>query len=122
MKACICHNVSDHTVKQVLSDFFKGIIVHTKRRGDGPDQTQQPNNLDDLHEACSSGEGFNCGKCACYIAELATEHNHNVRLSELRENLPAPAPQTPPSQPASPANEQQNRNPEKAAARPKISA
>lgn len=88
MKACLCRNVSDHTVKQVLADFFKGIIVITKRRGDNEHETQQPNNLDDLHEACSDGQGFNCGSCACYIAELATEHNHNVRLNELKENLP----------------------------------
>ncbi|HEY0901198.1 MAG TPA: hypothetical protein VGD95_03655 [Micavibrio sp.] len=114
MKACICRDVSDHTVKQVLADFFKGIIVHTKRRGDGPEQTQQDNNLDDLHEACS-GDGFKCGKCACYMAELATEHNHNVRMNELRQNLPAPLP----SQVQEPAPAQA-RNPEKLAARPKM--
>lgn len=105
MKACICHNISDRTIKDVLADFFKGVIVITRRRGDAAHETQQDNNLDDLHEACSGGAGFNCGKCACYIAEIATEHNHNVRLSELRENLPAPVVA------ASPA-----RNPEKAPA------
>lgn len=105
MKACICHDISDRTIKEVLSDFFKGIIVITKRRGDASHETQQDNNLDDLHEACSGGAGFNCGKCACYIAEIATDHNHNVRLSELRDNLPAPVVT------ASPA-----RNPEKAPA------
>lgn len=88
MKACICRNISDHKVKQVLADFFEGIIVITKRRGDAAHETRQSNNLDDLHEACSGGLGFNCGKCACYMAELAVEHNHNVRLNELRENLP----------------------------------
>lgn len=88
MKACICRNVSDHTIKQVLADFFKGIIIMTKRRGDGEHQTRQHNNLDDLHEKASDGEGFNCGKCACYLAELATEHNHNVRIAELKENIP----------------------------------
>ena len=109
MKACICHNISDRTIKEVLGDFFKGIIVITKRRGDAGHETQQSNNLDDLHEACSDGAGFNCGKCACYIAELATTHNHNVRLSELRDNLPAPAvtaaPQNPEKGPAAPKRE-----------------
>jgi bacterioferritin-associated ferredoxin len=117
MKACICRNVSDHTVKQVLTSFFKGIIIHTKRRGDGPDQTQHEHNLDTLHEACS-GEGFKCGRCACYMAELATEHNHNVRLNELRENLPAPLVTAErDTAPASPV-----RNPEKTPALPKITA
>lgn len=92
MKACICRDVSDNTVKKVLSDFFRGIIVVTKRRGDGENQTQEPNNLDDLHEACSGGKGFNCGTCACYMADLASEHNHNVRIAELKESLPGPLP------------------------------
>lgn len=90
MKTCICHDISDRTVRAVLADFFKGIIVHTKRRGDAAHETQEPNNLDDLHEACSGGAGFNCGTCACAMAEIATEHNHNVRIAELKENMPAP--------------------------------
>lgn len=105
MKACICRNVSDHTVKQVLADFFKGIMVITKRRGDAGHETQQDNNLDDLHEACSGGQGFNCGKCACYIAELASEHNRNITMAAIKDNLPDPAtisttPQTPEKAPA----------------------
>lgn len=91
MKACICRNVSDHTVKQVLADFFKGIIVITKRRGDAEHETQQTNNLDDLHEACSGGQGFNCGKCACYMAELASTHNRDITMAAIKGNLPAPA-------------------------------
>ena len=84
MKACICHNISDKTVRSILSDFFKGITVIAKRRG----ETDQPNNLDDLHEACSSGEGFNCGTCACAMADLAREHNREITMTKLRESLP----------------------------------
>lgn len=109
MKACICRNVSDHTVKQVLADFFKGIIVITKRRGDAPHETQQANNLDDLHEACSGGQGFNCGKCACYIAEIASEHNRDITMAAIKGNLPAPATVDPASQ-----------TPEKAPAKVKV--
>lgn len=87
MKACVCHDVSDKTVRSILTDFFKGISIITKRRH----ETDQPHNLDDLHEACSGGEGFNCGKCACYMADLAREHNRNITMAQIRESLPAPA-------------------------------
>lgn len=90
MKICICRNLSDHTVRDTLHDFFKGISVVAKRRGDGPDETQQPNNLDDLHEACSGGEGFQCGKCACNLADMAREHNRSMTMQALKDHLPEP--------------------------------
>jgi len=90
MKTCICHNISHHTVTSVLGDLFKGITIITKRRGDAPDSTQQPPNLDDLHESCSGGAGFNCGKCACAMADLAREHNRGITMSQLKDSLPVP--------------------------------
>ena len=95
MKTCICHNISHNTVTSVLGDLFKGITIITKRRGDTEDRTQQPPNLDDLHESCSGGAGFNCGKCACAMADLAHEHNRAITMSQLTDKLPAsPAPAT----------------------------
>lgn len=90
MKVCICRNVSDSTIKQVLSEKFKGIRLIPKRRGDSDDQTQEAHNLDDLHEACSSGEGFNCGKCACHMGEIVDDHNHQVIMSEIGGNMSTP--------------------------------
>ena len=89
MKTCICHNISDKTVISVLAAFFRGVTIITKRRGDLEGHTQESHNLDDLHEACSSGAGFNCGKCACAIADLARDHNRNITMTNLKDSLPA---------------------------------
>ena len=88
MKTCICHNISDKTVISVLAAFFHGVAIITKRRGDLEGHIYESHNLDDLHEACSNGEGFNCGKCACAMADLAREHNRNITMNQLKNNLP----------------------------------
>lgn len=98
MKTCVCHNISDKSIQSVLANFFHGVTIITKRRGDLDGHTQEKGNLDDLHEACSSGKGFNCGKCACAIADLALDHNRNITMNQLKDSLPgltepvAPAP------------------------------
>lgn len=106
MYTCNCRAVSEHTVRSVLADFFKGILIIPRRRGDAGHQTQRPNNLDDLHEACSGGEGFNCGKCACDWVDLAREHNRNITLQQLKDSLPGAAtPAEPVKAPAAPKTE-----------------
>ena len=82
-------------------------MIITRRRGDAGHETQRPNNLDDLHEACSGGEGFNCGKCTCDWVDLAREHNRNVTMQQLKDSLPQALPLAP------------CQTPEKAATKPK---
>ena len=47
MKTCVCHNISDKSIKSVLANFFHGVTIITKRRGDLDGHTQEKGNLDE---------------------------------------------------------------------------